>query len=211
MSVLRSSGSGVPCVQHPGSWPVRDLPRADLYPQEARIVERAVALRKREFATTRRCAREALATLGLLPCRFSRTGTGPRGGPRGAGQSHALCRYRAAVVAQAADLRLLGIDAEPDAPLPRGVLEPITFPSELCLVRHLTVRRPQVRWDRALFSRRSTKLVSVYRSPSGLPGRPTRLRRGQPRPHRTAAHSSGPRLEGRLLADKGLLVTAIAG
>ncbi len=83
MSVLRSSGSGVPSVQHPGSWPVRDLPLADLYPQEAWIVERAVALRKREFATTRRCAREALATLGLLPCRFSRTGTGPRGGPRG--------------------------------------------------------------------------------------------------------------------------------
>ncbi|MEU2758298.1 MULTISPECIES: 4'-phosphopantetheinyl transferase family protein [Streptomyces] len=67
MSVLRSSGSGVPCVQHPGSWPVRDLPLADLYPQEARIVERAVALRKREFATTRRCAREALARLGLPP------------------------------------------------------------------------------------------------------------------------------------------------
>ncbi|WP_394427661.1 4'-phosphopantetheinyl transferase family protein [Streptomyces sp. SGAir0957] len=192
----------------------RDLPLADLYPQEARIVERAVASRKREFATTRRCAREALARLGLPPVPILSDRHGAPRWPEGVLGSLTHCTgYRAAVVAPAADLRLLGIDAEPDAPLPRGVLESITLPSELRLVRHLLVRRPQVRWDRALFSMKEAVYKSWYPyTGHRLDFLDAELDFDADSPVFTARLRvpAAPRLEGRWLADKGLLVTAIA-
>ncbi|NED56267.1 4'-phosphopantetheinyl transferase, partial [Micromonospora aurantiaca] len=44
-----------------------DVPDEAPYPGEEDLVVRAVAARRQEFVTARRCAREALARLGYAP------------------------------------------------------------------------------------------------------------------------------------------------
>lgn len=83
--------------------------------------------RQREFATARSCARTALARLGVPPVPVLAS---PRGAPRwpaGVVGSITHCDgYRAAAVAYTRDVVSLGIDAEPDEPLPNdGTLGPI--------------------------------------------------------------------------------------
>ncbi|MET9498801.1 4'-phosphopantetheinyl transferase superfamily protein [Streptomyces sp. NPDC006552] len=191
-----------------------DSPASDLFPQEARLVEQAVAARRREFATVRRCAREALARLGLPPVSILPDRHGAPRWPAAVLGSLTHCAgYRAAVVAPAAELRLLGIDAEPDAPLPPGVLESIALPSELRLVRHLLTRRPQVRWDRALFSMKEAVYKSWYpHTGQRLEFEDAELAFDADSPVFTARLRlpAAPELEGRWMADKGLLITAIA-
>ena len=78
------------------------------------------------------------------------------------------CRgYRAAAVARvvadaehAAHVTGLGIDAEPHAPLPEGVLDTIARPDELPVLVALAVERPRVHWDRLVFSAKE----SVYKA-----------------------------------------------
>jgi 4'-phosphopantetheinyl transferase EntD len=137
-------------------------PAAPLFPEEAAHVARAVPERRREFATVRACARDALARLGgprvpLLP--------GERGAPRwpaGYVGSMTHCRgYRAAAVARAGDVAGVGIDAEPDEPLrDPGVVELIALPAERAMLRHLAAARPGVAWERLLFSAKE----SVYKT-----------------------------------------------
>jgi enterobactin synthetase component D / holo-[acyl-carrier protein] synthase len=102
-----------------------------LFPAEEAVIAKAVDKRRREFSTVRYCARQAMKALGLpetpvLP--------GERGAPRwpdGIVGSMTHCEgYRAAVLARGSDVLTVGIDAEPDEPLPEGVLEAITLPSE---------------------------------------------------------------------------------
>ncbi|MFI0240536.1 4'-phosphopantetheinyl transferase [Streptomyces sp. NPDC016845] len=192
----------------------RDSPAADLYPQEARLVAHAVAPRRQEFATVRRCAREALARLSLPPVPILPDRHGAPRWPAAVLGSLTHCAgYRAAVVAPAADLRLLGIDAEPDAPLPNGVLESIALPSELRLVRRLLIRHPQVRWDRALFSMKEAVYKSWYPcTGERLDFEDAELDFDADSPVFTARLRipAAPRLEGRWMAEKGLLITAIA-
>ncbi|TPQ20638.1 4'-phosphopantetheinyl transferase superfamily protein [Streptomyces sporangiiformans] len=59
--------------------------------------------------------------------------------------------YRAEAAAHRSDLRTLGIDAEPHAPLPDGVLEFIALPEESSHVARLARHSPEVHWDRLLF------------------------------------------------------------
>jgi 4'-phosphopantetheinyl transferase EntD len=68
--------------------------------------------------------------------------------------------YCAAALARTADLASLGIDAEPHQPLPEGVLDAVALPTEITRLRGLTARRPEVRWDRLLFSAKE----SVYKA-----------------------------------------------
>ena len=44
-----------------------DPPGLTLFPEEEAVIARAVGKRRREFTTTRACARTALARLGLPP------------------------------------------------------------------------------------------------------------------------------------------------
>jgi 4'-phosphopantetheinyl transferase EntD len=129
-----------------------DVPEATLFPAEAEVVSRAVDKRRREFTTVRHCARQALGRLGLPPVPLL---PGERGAPRwpdGVVGSMTHCvGYRAAAVARRTDLWTLGIDAEPHAALPEGVLPLVSLPSERDLLDRLTAAAPEVSWDRLLF------------------------------------------------------------
>ncbi|MDI5966418.1 4'-phosphopantetheinyl transferase family protein [Streptantibioticus silvisoli] len=108
-----------------------ELPDAVLFPEEEAFIARAVESRRREFATVRACARRALAGLGVAPAPILPDGRGAPGWPAGVVGSMTHCRgYRASAVSTADDLVSLGIDAEPAGPLPDGVLEAVSLPSE---------------------------------------------------------------------------------
>ncbi|MGI8731083.1 MAG: 4'-phosphopantetheinyl transferase family protein [Solirubrobacteraceae bacterium] len=128
--------------------------RADLttalFAEEARALGRAVGSRRREFQTGRACARHALARVGLPATAVGGGSHGEPLWPRGVVGSITHCSgYRACAVARARDLRAIGIDAEPHAPLPGGVLEAICGPAERRALRALPAG---VCWDRLLFS-----------------------------------------------------------
>jgi 4'-phosphopantetheinyl transferase EntD len=126
----------------------------ELFPQELEALGQAVEKRRREFITARACARKALERLGLPPAPIA---TGERGEPlwpRGLLGSITHCAgYRACAVARAQDGFVgLGIDAEPNEPLPNGVLGEIARAEELPRLVELARAEPAVHWDRLLFS-----------------------------------------------------------
>lgn len=97
-----------------------DLPE-DLFPDERAYVMRCVPRRVNEFVTVRACARAALAQLGYhRPPLLSLDGHGPVW-PRGTVGSMTHCEgFRAAAVGLSEQWLTLGIDAEPNEPLPPG-------------------------------------------------------------------------------------------
>jgi enterobactin synthetase component D / holo-[acyl-carrier protein] synthase len=195
---------------------------AALFPQEAAIVERASDKRRREFTAGRDCARIALGKLGIAPAPIL---IGERGAPQwppGIVGSITHCDgYRAAAVARASDVAAIGLDAEPDQPLPRGVLGVISLPAERARLTVLASNTaagesPAACWDRLLFSAKE----SVYKAWFPLTGRwlgfedadvtistdgtftARLLTEAQPPPPASFA--------GRWLAGGGLILTAIA-
>jgi len=138
-----------------------DDPNVKLFPEEEALVGRAVEKRRREFTTARMCARSALRELGLPAVSIL---TGERGEPlwpAGAVGSITHCDgYRACAVAHSSEILALGIDAEPNAALPDGLLGDIARPEELPGLRRLAVERPEVHWGRLLFSAKE----SVYKT-----------------------------------------------
>jgi 4'-phosphopantetheinyl transferase EntD len=138
-----------------------DPPDATLLPEERAAVAKAVEKRRLEYTTVRVCARAALVRLGLPPVPIV---PGQRGAPRwpdGVAGSMTHCAgYRAAAVARIADVASVGIDAEPDEPLPDGVLEAVAFGAEPTMLRELARHDAGVSWDRLLFSAKE----SVYKT-----------------------------------------------
>jgi 4'-phosphopantetheinyl transferase EntD len=129
-----------------------DVPESLMLPAEAAVVAKAVEKRRREFGTVRHLARRALAELGLDPVAVLPGAQREPLWPAGVVGSLTHCAgYRAAVVARAAEVHSVGIDAEPHGPLPDGVLEAITVPDELPRLAALTSADPTVHWDRMLF------------------------------------------------------------
>jgi 4'-phosphopantetheinyl transferase EntD len=127
---------------------------ATLMPEEAATVAHAVAHRRREHASVRACARVCLERLGHPPAAIP---TGPGGAPvwpRGIRGSMTHCRgYVAAAAGTADQLCAIGIDAEPDAPLPDGVLGLVSTPAERVHLAGLPqTTHPGPHWDRLLFS-----------------------------------------------------------
>jgi enterobactin synthetase component D / holo-[acyl-carrier protein] synthase len=103
----------------------------ELFPEEELALRHAVEKRRREFATGRACAREALAGLGFPP---SPLGSGAKGEPLwppGVVGSITHCEgYRACAVAPSSSALMLGIDAERNAPLREGVWEEVAHGRE---------------------------------------------------------------------------------
>lgn len=127
-------------------------------PEEYAQLGKAVPSRVREFAMGRTCARQALRRLGLPESPIPR---GPRREPKwpsGVVGSITHCRgYCAAAVALQQHVLALGIDAEPDAKLPHGVLDEISLEEE----RAWEANAPDAgHWDRVLFSAKE----SVYKA-----------------------------------------------
>ena len=132
-----------------------------LFAEEEAALARSVAKRRREFITARSCARTALARLGIEPVAIVPGLRGAPGWPAGIVGSITHCDgYRAAVVARRAQVVTVGVDAEPHAPLPDGVLEAVTIARERSRLHGLAGQRPDVHWDRLLFSAKE----SVYKA-----------------------------------------------
>lgn len=139
-----------------------DDPDAMLFPEERAVIARATQTRQREFATVRACARAAMARLGRPPAAVL---PGPRGAPQwpeGMTGSITHCRgYRAAAVALTRDVVSLGLDAEPNEPLPdHDMLNLIARQDERVRLADLAAMKPGVCWDRLLFSVKE----SVYKA-----------------------------------------------
>src|SRR5215510_893989 len=163
-----------------------------LFPAEEAVMRTAGPRRRAEFAAGRWCAREALARLGvpaapILP--------GPAGEPRwpeGVTGSITHCAgYRACAVARTTDVAAIGIDAEPDAALPAGLIEKVaTGPERAWISRHVSTAalpsaalpaawapaapppaaRHGVCWDRLLFSAKEATCKLWYPLTGHWPG-----------------------------------------
>ncbi|MCM2413084.1 4'-phosphopantetheinyl transferase superfamily protein [Streptomyces sp. RKAG290] len=201
-----------------------DPPEAELYPQEAALVTRAVASRRREFTTVRHCARLAMSELGLPPGPVL---PGRHGAPQWPGRtvgSLTHCAgFRGAALARDTDITMLGIDAEPHSPLRAGLLDAIALPREKLRLADHRVRHPEVCWDRLLFSAKE----SVYKAWNPRTGQRLGFEDADivfapdtmtftarllvPRPAAPAGTPPLPdRLDGRWLVGGGLVLTAIA-
>lgn len=198
-----------------------DAGEAALFPAEQAIVERAVEKRRREFATGRACARAALARLGIPPGPIPAGERGEPTWPAGVVGSITHCDgYRAAAVARGDDLLSIGIDAEPHAPLPEGLIGDIARPEELPMLAELSRRRPETHWDRLLFSAKESvykawfplaeawlgfedAVLTIDRDGGGFAARLLV-------PGPSVGGQSIDRFEGRWLVRDGLVVTAIA-
>ncbi len=128
-----------------------DDPDAHLLPEEAALIGGAVEGRRREFATGRSLARRALARLGcadvpILPG----PNREPQWPPGVVGSITHCAGYRAAVVAAAASLATIGIDAEIHAALPHGIAERVCREEERLWIH--TRADAGVWWDRLFFS-----------------------------------------------------------
>ncbi|WP_282692728.1 4'-phosphopantetheinyl transferase superfamily protein [Streptomyces sp. CC208A] len=193
-----------------------------LFAEEERCVAGAVPGRRREFATTRACARAALARLGETPGPIPR---GPRGAPvwpRSTVGSMTHCDgYRAAVVARSDAVLAVGLDAEPHLPLgSQGVLRMVLVPQERAHLTALAVSDPDVCWDRLLFSAKE----SVYKAWSSLTGSWLGFEEATvtvdvpagaftavlARPARLAEGLRVTRFRGRWAVRRGLLLTAVS-
>jgi enterobactin synthetase component D / holo-[acyl-carrier protein] synthase len=187
---------------------------ACLFPEETALLEGTSDARRQEFATARGCARVALARLGIAAAPILRGVKQEPLWPGGIVGSITHCRgYRAAAVAFGKNIMTLGIDAEPDGPLPDGMERRVLCDEE----RQWLARAPDgVHWDRVIFSAKE----SVYKAWFPLTGRwlgfddaivtvdpaagrfHARLLVDCPAPLR--------RFDGRFLIEDGLVLTAIA-
>jgi 4'-phosphopantetheinyl transferase EntD len=136
-----------------------------LFPEEAAQIRHAVESRKREFATTRSLARDALQRLGFPAGPILQLPTRAPLWPAGAVGSITHCEaYRAVAVAKSTEFLSLGIDAEPHLPLPHEVLNEVSVESERAWLAHA----PRgIHWDRLLFSAKE----SVYKACFPMTGR----------------------------------------
>ncbi|MFJ2783099.1 4'-phosphopantetheinyl transferase [Streptomyces sp. NPDC093249] len=198
-----------------------DIPDAWIFPEEAAVLSRAVDRRRREFATVRHCARLALTDLGRPAGPMVPGERGAPAWPEGVVGSMTHCDgYRAAAVSRRIDVTALGIDAEPHAPLPPGLLRRIASPSERDRLEALRHARPSLHWERVFFSAKE----AVYKAWFPLTGswldfreaeltldpyrrtfRARLLRTGHD-PEGRALHT----LRGRWRVGRGLVVTAVA-
>jgi 4'-phosphopantetheinyl transferase EntD len=129
-----------------------ELLDVELFPEELAALGRAVEKRRREFITARACARGALARLGVAPCAIASGERGQPLWPEGVVGSITHCAgYRACALARAAQVMGVGIDAEPHAPLPEGVLGQVARAEERPRLVQLARAEPAVHWDRLLF------------------------------------------------------------
>jgi 4'-phosphopantetheinyl transferase EntD len=197
-----------------------EAPGGVLFPEEEQIIAHAVPERRRDYATVRSCARACLQRLGYQPVPILPGVGGAPVWPAGIRGSMTHCAgYAAAAVGPSSRFSAIGIDAEPDAPLPDGVLDLVATAAEQDRLAVMQPGPDSPHWDRLLFSAKEaiykawfplvgewldhqqaeiifepqegsfTALLS--RDGLNLDGRPIR------------------RLHGRWIQDRGILLTAV--
>ena len=134
-----------------------------LLPEEESAVVHAVATRRREYAAVRGLARACLEHLGLPPTPIL---PGPGGAPvwpAGVRGSMTHCRgYAGTALGPAERLLAIGIDAEPDEPLPSGVLDVIALPAEQDDLARCPAGVGAPCWDRLLFSAKEAVFKALF-------------------------------------------------
>ncbi|WP_433195528.1 sigma-70 family RNA polymerase sigma factor [Nocardia sp. CA-107356] len=144
-------------------------PTASLLLEEraALLTDKTADVRIREATNGRTAARRALRSLGIPETPILR---GPKGEPLWpAGVVGAITHkegYYAAVVADAAHVRSIGIDAEDNGPMFEGAMRIAARPEEQAWLAEIG-QRDGVHWDRVLFSAKE----SVYKAWYQLTGR----------------------------------------
>jgi len=134
-----------------------------LFPAEVEHIARAVPKRVAEFTTVRACARLALEGLGASRPAQVPGCHGEPTWPEGIVGSMTHCAgYRAAAVARDAEFFALGIDAEPNLALSQTVSRSVLSASEQEHARFLSSARPQVSWERLMFSIKETTFKVWY-------------------------------------------------
>jgi 4'-phosphopantetheinyl transferase EntD len=130
-----------------------EAPGGTLFPEEEQIIAKAVPARRRDFATVRSCARACLERLGYQQVPILPGFGGAPIWPAGVQGSMTHCAgYAAAAVGSLERISAIGIDAEPDIPLPDGVLDLVATPAELDRLAMTQPDPDSPNWDRLLFS-----------------------------------------------------------
>ncbi|WKU48217.1 4'-phosphopantetheinyl transferase superfamily protein [Streptomyces sp. VNUA116] len=187
-----------------------------LFPEEAAAVEGVVAGRLREFTTVRGCARAALARLGLPPAPLVPGHGGAPQWPSGVVGSMTHCSgYRAAAVAPGSRHPGIGIDAEPDEPLPAAVARRLFSPAERAALAALEAnpgRGGPVAYDRLAFCAKEAAFKAWFPL-TGRPAGPLEVEvlpaAGGTFTARPPGTPAGEPLHGRWAARDGLLVAAV--
>jgi 4'-phosphopantetheinyl transferase EntD len=197
-----------------------DPPGGVLFPEEEKIIAHAAATRRRDFAAVRSCARACLERLGYPQVPILPGVGGAPMWPAGVQGSMTHCvGYAAAAVGPVAQISAIGIDAEPDAPLPDGVLNLIATPAEQDRLATIQPEADSPDWDRLLFSAKE----AVYKAWFPLVGEWLDHQDAEIvfHPHEatfTALLSRDGlivngcqvhRLDGRWMRERGILVTAV--
>ncbi|BDT96848.1 MULTISPECIES: 4'-phosphopantetheinyl transferase Npt [Nocardia] len=119
------------------------------HPAEEHLIAKSVEKRRRDFIGARHCARLALTQLGEPPVAIGKGERGAPVWPRGVVGSLTHCDgYQAAALGHKLRFRSIGIDAEPHATLPDGVLDSVSLPPER---EWLKTTDSQLHLDRLLF------------------------------------------------------------
>ncbi len=140
--------AGVECQECFG-----EPPGGVIFPEEEQIIAHAVPVRRREYATVRSCARACLGRLGYPQVPILPGVGGAPIWPAGVVGSLTHCAgYAAAAVGVSPQVSAIGIDAEPDAPLPDGVLDLVATPAEQARLATTRSESGSPNWDRLLFS-----------------------------------------------------------
>jgi 4'-phosphopantetheinyl transferase EntD len=133
-----------------------------LLPEEAELLTpKMVSKRRLELAAGRTCARSALAALGLPPQPILRGPQREPLWPEGiVGSITHSSGYCASAVAPVDKCAGLGIDAEPNQPLPHGVLKRIARERERNWISKAS--KGEICWDRLLFSVKESVFKTWY-------------------------------------------------
>jgi 4'-phosphopantetheinyl transferase EntD len=108
-----------------------DPPDLHPLPEEEPLIAKSVPKRRNEFVTVRHCARLALQRLGQPPVPILKGEKGEPCWPDGiVGSLTHTAGFRGAAVGRSADVRSVGIDAEPHDVLPDGVFDAVSLPAE---------------------------------------------------------------------------------
>jgi enterobactin synthetase component D / holo-[acyl-carrier protein] synthase len=197
-----------------------EAPGGVLFPEEEKIIAHAVEARRREYATVRSCARACLRRLGHAQVPILPGIGGAPTWPIGVQGSMTHCTgYAAAAIGALPRISAIGIDAEPDVPLPEGVLDLVTTPAERDRLTRSQLEPDSPNWDRLLFSAKE----AVYKAWFPLVGEWLDHQEAEiifdPRDETFAALLSRDglivgghqvrRVEGRWLRERGILVTAV--
>lgn len=131
-----------------------------LGPEEDAILHAAPA-RRMEFAAGRACAREALRQIGLPDRPILRGPSREPVWPTGICGSITHCiGYCAAAVSRVGSHVGLGVDAEPNEPLPADTRATIATNDDLSLLRELP--GGEIHWERLLFSAKESVFKAFY-------------------------------------------------